>query len=212
MRIVGQPSSVALLLNALEKLRARVLILSTGFLSSPSDILNIAARRGIAVLVLAESTENAAQLMQLGVQGVIFRSANGNVVVEAVRRLSRGQPYMQSLNPDEGDVSEDLVGARVRDRLNDKELKIVAAVVQGYKNKEIAGQVYSTEQVIKNTLRNVFDKIGVSDRLELALFVAHHRMLAQATATATPPSTRPSIRQRPAASVMVPPARNNTIQ
>jgi DNA-binding NarL/FixJ family response regulator len=78
---------------------------------------------------------------------------------------------------------------RVRDRLTAKELRIVALIVQGYKNKEIAAQLGTTEQVIKNYLRNVYDKIGVSDRLELALFTIHHRILneaAAATAAAQP--------------------------
>jgi DNA-binding NarL/FixJ family response regulator len=78
------------------------------------------------------------------------------------------------------------VGARVRDRLTQKELKIIALIVQGFKNKEIAVQLGTTEQVIKNYLRNVYDKIGVSDRLELALFTIHHQILADAAAaTAT---------------------------
>lgn len=72
---------------------------------------------------------------------------------------------------------------RVRDRLSEKELRIVAAVVRGYKNREIAAEMYTTEQVVKNAMRVIFDKIGVSDRLELALFVLHHRMLAHATAS-----------------------------
>jgi DNA-binding NarL/FixJ family response regulator len=79
----------------------------------------------------------------------------------------------------------DQVGARVRDRLTPKELKIVALVVQGYKNKEIATRLGTTEQVIKNYLRNVYDKIGVGDRLELALFTIHHRILAEAAAAST---------------------------
>jgi DNA-binding CsgD family transcriptional regulator len=70
----------------------------------------------------------------------------------------------------------------VRERLSEKELRIIAAVVRGYKNREIAIQLFTTEQVVKNGLRAIFDKIGVSDRLELALFVLHHRMLAHATA------------------------------
>jgi DNA-binding NarL/FixJ family response regulator len=74
----------------------------------------------------------------------------------------------------------DAVGARVRDRLTPKELKIVALIVQGYKNKEIATKLGTTEQVIKNYLRNVYDKIGVSDRLELALFTIHHKILLDA--------------------------------
>jgi DNA-binding NarL/FixJ family response regulator len=79
-------------------------------------------------------------------------------------------------------ADNDMVGARVRDRLTPKELRIVALIVQGYKNKEIASELGTTEQVIKNYLRNVYDKIGVSDRLELALFTIHHRILAEAAA------------------------------
>ena len=92
-------------------------------------------------------------------------------------------------------TENDMVGLRVRDRLTAKELRIVALIVQGYKNKEIATQLGTTEQVIKNYLRNVYDKIGVSDRLELALFTIHHRILneaAAATAAAAVPQATQS--------------------
>jgi DNA-binding NarL/FixJ family response regulator len=52
--------------------------------------------------------------------------------------------------------------------------------VQGYKNKDIATELGTSEQVIKNYLRSIFDKTGVSDRLELALFTLHHRILLDA--------------------------------
>jgi DNA-binding NarL/FixJ family response regulator len=90
--------------------------------------------------------------------------------------------FIHSPNSLVTEISEDLVGIRVRDRLSEKELRIIAAVVRGYKNREIAAQLDTSEQVVKNALRVIFDKIGVSDRLELALFVLHHRMLAHATA------------------------------
>jgi DNA-binding NarL/FixJ family response regulator len=183
IRIVGQPQSAEQLLNALEKLRLRVLILSTKFLPSLPEVLEIAGEQQIAVLMLVENAEFASDFMRMGVQGVIYRSAGGNVVVEAVRRLSRGQSFLQSPHPGDSDTSDDFVGTRVRDRLTDRELRIVAAVVQGYKNRDIAMQLYTSEQMVKNCLRNIFDKIGVSDRLELALFVLHHRILAQATAS-----------------------------
>jgi DNA-binding NarL/FixJ family response regulator len=186
IRIVGQPQSTEQLLNTLEKLRSRVLILSTSFLPVLPEVKEIAAAREVALLMLVENTETASDFMRMGVQGVIYRCASGNVVVEAVRRLSRGEPFLQGPNMD-GEVSDDLVGARVRDRLSDRELRIIAAVVQGFKNRDIALQLYTSEQMVKNALRNIFDKIGVSDRLELALFTIHHRILAQATA-AVPPS------------------------
>ena len=82
------------------------------------------------------------------------------------------------------EIGEDLVGTQVRDRLSEKELRIIAFVVRGHKNREIAMQLFTNEQVIKKALSAIFDKIGVSDRLELALFVLHHRMLAHATSAA----------------------------
>jgi len=61
-------------------------------------------------------------------------------------------------------------------------MRIVALIVQGCKNREIAIRLKTTEQVIKNYLRSIYDKTGVSDRLELALFTIHHRVLAKAAA------------------------------
>jgi DNA-binding NarL/FixJ family response regulator len=75
-----------------------------------------------------------------------------------------------------------MVGTRVRDRLTPKEMRIVALIVQGCKNREIALRLKTTEQVIKNYLRSIYDKTGVSDRLELALFTIHHQVLARAAA------------------------------
>ncbi len=95
----------------------------------------------------------------------------------------RGQRYIQRSNVT-AIHSTDTVGARVRDRLTPKEMQIVALIVQGCKNKEIATQLNTKEQVIKNYLRAIYDKTGVSDRLELALFTIHHRVLAEAAARA----------------------------
>ncbi len=72
-----------------------------------------------------------------------------------------------------------MVGMRVRERLTPKEIRVVALIVQGCKNREIAIRLRTTEQVVKNYLRSVFDKTGVGDRLELALFTIHHKVLAQ---------------------------------
>jgi DNA-binding NarL/FixJ family response regulator len=183
IRIVGQPQSPEQLLNSLEKLRPRVLVLSSNFLSLLPDVSQIAQKHRTALLMLCDNTETGSDFMRMGVQGVIYRSASGSIVLEAVRRLAQGQSFLQGPNTTEAEINEDLVGARVRKRLSDRELRIIGAIVQGYKNREIAGQLLTTEQVIKNALRNIFDKIGVSDRLELALFVVHHRILAQATAS-----------------------------
>jgi DNA-binding NarL/FixJ family response regulator len=61
-----------------------------------------------------------------------------------------------------------------RDRLTAKEVQVALLVWQGLTNRDIAGRMSTTEQVVKNYLRSTFDKLGVWSRLELALYVANH--------------------------------------
>jgi DNA-binding NarL/FixJ family response regulator len=61
-----------------------------------------------------------------------------------------------------------------RDRLTNKEIQVAMLVWEGMTNRDIAERVGTTEQVVKNCLRNTFDKLGVWSRLELALYVASH--------------------------------------
>jgi DNA-binding CsgD family transcriptional regulator len=77
-------------------------------------------------------------------------------------------------------VPQDPVGERVRGHLTPRQMRIAALLIQGHKNKEIGLRLGTTEQAIKNELRNIYDKSGASDRLELALFILHHRTLAEA--------------------------------
>jgi DNA-binding NarL/FixJ family response regulator len=62
---------------------------------------------------------------------------------------------------------------RERSPLSQREREIVSLVAQGYKNREMAEKMYISEQTVKNHLHNIFDKLGVSDRLELALYAIH---------------------------------------
>jgi DNA-binding NarL/FixJ family response regulator len=143
------------------------------------SLLESVGSRGI---VIAENNEAAGAYIQQGFRGVVFRCVTGPALVECVRAVAGGDIWLppQQMVPDSPE--EDMVGTRVRDRLTPKEMRIVALIVQGCKNREIALRLKTTEQVIKNYLRSVYDKTGVSDRLELALFTIHHRVLAQAAA------------------------------
>jgi len=60
--------------------------------------------------------------------------------------------------------------------LNQRELEIVSGVVAGYYNKEIAEYFKISEDTVKHHLSKIFDKLGVSTRLELALFAVNHAM------------------------------------
>ncbi len=184
IRIVAQVQSWEQMLMTLEKFRPNVLAFAASLVPDLSFLLKAAETHHTRLIALAENGENAASYVSAGVHGVVFRNVTGEELLDCVHAISRGSNWLQQPVVTPEVAENDMVGARVRDRLTPKELRIVALVVQGYKNKDIAQELGTTEQVIKNYLRNVYDKIGVSDRLELALFTIHHRILAEAAAAA----------------------------
>jgi DNA-binding NarL/FixJ family response regulator len=186
IRIVSQPQSVNQLLNALENFRAHVVVLSSAFLCKLEEIEETAARQQTAILLIEEA--GSAMLAQTSpeIRGVMQRSADELTIVRSVRHLARGGKVLCLARHHLADFERGSVGLRVCQRLSHLELKITALVVQGYRNREIARKLGTTEQGIKNSLRKIFDKTGVFDRLQLALFVLHHRTLARAAENAHP--------------------------
>lgn len=185
LRIVAQAQTLEQTQMALERFRAAVLIASPALLPDLAPILAAAREQKTRVVLVAENGEDPAKYLKTGAGGVVFRSVTGSALVDCVRKVAKGETWVQDVRSLAEASDSDQVGARVRDRLTARELSIVALIVQGYKNKEIATRLGTTEQVIKNYLRNVYDKVGVSDRLELALFTIHHRILAEAAAAIT---------------------------
>jgi DNA-binding NarL/FixJ family response regulator len=182
IRIVAQVQSSDQIPMSLEKFRPNVLAFAANLAPNLHELVSSAAQTKTRLILLAETGENGHAYVNQGVHGVVYRNVTGPALLECVRKVAAGETWIQpqTLAPEEAE--NDMVGARVRDRLTPKELRIVALIVQGYKNKDIATELGTTEQVIKNYLRNIYDKIGVSDRLELALFTIHHRILAEAAA------------------------------
>ncbi len=192
MRIVAQAQTPEQIPMALERFRPNVVVSSVNFYPDLHMLAQAINKINGRLVLIAESGENTNALLAAGAHGVVFRNVTGPALLDCVRSVARGDTYIQDTAVP-AEVSEnDMVGARVVDRLTNKELRIVALIVQGYKNKEIAIELGTTEQVIKNYLRNVYDKIGVSDRLELALFTIHHRILAEAAAASAAGMTPPA--------------------
>ena len=183
MRIIAQCEDGARLRTAIQSFRSSLVIFSTGLGLDLAVTLGQLEAAGSKAILVVDKNEEVAPALVDRLDGMVGRSVTGPQLVECVRRVARGGRCVQR-----GTVAAmpevDLVGARVRDRLTPKEMQIVALIVQGCKNKDIATQLNTKEQVIKNYLRSIYDKTGVSDRLELALFTLHHRLLAEAAAKA----------------------------
>lgn len=183
MRIVAQCEDAERLFAAIDTLRGSVLLVSSSLRVDLKDLLARTRSAGSRIVLVAENAEQVVEDMAVLFDGVLCRNVPGTVLVDCVRRVAQGQRFVQRANVTTMQAA-DSVGSRVRDRLTPKEMQIVALIVQGCKNKDIATQLGTKEQVIKNYLRSIYDKTGVSDRLELALFTIHHRALAEAAAKA----------------------------
>jgi two-component system nitrate/nitrite response regulator NarL len=119
--------------------------------------------------------------LQLGAAGVVLKSAATDLLFKSIRSVMAGQHWIGR------EAVSDLVEALraqvaveppARDRfgLTPRELEITSAVVAGLSNKEIARKLTLSEDTVKHHLTNIFNKMGASNRLELALFAVHHRL------------------------------------
>ena len=181
MRIVAQCDEQVRVLAAVEAHRGAYLVVSTSMGINLPAVIALAQAAGTRIILVAENGTEISDSVAAGVAGIVFRNVTGTELIECIRRVAAGQRCVARSNVT-SIAAQDAVGARVRDRLTPKEMQIVALIAQGCKNKQIALQLKTKEQVIKNYLRSIYDKTGVSDRLELALFTIHHKVLAEAAA------------------------------
>ena len=182
LRIIAQCTDLERMYHAITTFPGSIVVFAASLHPDFARLGMLLETTGSRGIVVAENNEHAGIYLQQGFRGVVFRSVTGPALVECVRRVAAGETCLPTQVAPPELHEEDMVGARVRDRLTPKEMRIVALIVQGCKNREIATRLKTTEQVIKNYLRSIYDKTGVGDRLELALFTIHHRVLARAAA------------------------------
>jgi DNA-binding NarL/FixJ family response regulator len=179
-RIIAQCPDVERMMYAITTFPEAIVLFASSLRPDRGRLSMMLEEAGSRAVVIAEDNESASTYLRQGFRGILFRSATASALVECVRRVARGDKWAPAQLGIAVVPEEDMVGMRVRHRLTPKEMRVVALIVQGCKNREIAIRLKTSEQVIKNYLRSIFDKTGVNDRLELALFTIHHRVLAQA--------------------------------
>jgi DNA-binding NarL/FixJ family response regulator len=186
IRVVGQAETLPQTQSAVAKFSADVLIFECALAPNPveavAELLRQAPQLKIVVVTPSSDEQLTLDLFRRGAHGILSREVEPEVLVDCLRKVSAGEPWLEiqavhwvmeafrghNLRPS---------GARPKVQLTPKETLIVSCVTQGMKNKEIAIRVGTTEQVVKNYLRKVYDKLGVADRLELALYCLSHHVV-----------------------------------
>jgi len=186
LRVVAQADSLENLRSAIERYPTDIVLLEgsllTGTANAIPDLLHIAPDLKLIVQAVAADESQTVELYRRGVRGIVSRSISPDLLVRCVRRIAAGETWIDNqsvswvIEAYRAQASA-LVSPRTQPRLSPKEMAIITCITQGKRNKEIASQLGTTEQVVKNYLRKIYDKLGVSDRLELALYCLHNKII-----------------------------------
>src|ERR1700693_3645283 len=186
IRVVAQVETLPNLYAALQRYPTDVVVLEGQLIAGTIDAIPELIRQHPEAKLIVQVSEadeaNTVELYRRGVRGVVPRSISPDLLVKCVRKIADGETWIdnQSISwviEAYRSQASSLTNPRVQPKLSKKELAIIGCITRGMRNKEIAYQIGTTEQVIKNYLRKVYDKLGVSDRLELALYCLHHQIL-----------------------------------
>ena len=186
IRVVGQAETLAQAQSAVKKFSCDVVIFEAALAQNPVEAVGDLLRQnpGIRLVVVTPGAveELTLELFRRGAHGILSREVEPELLVDCLRKVAGGDMWLDSqaihwVMEAYRNQNSRPAGTRPKVQLTPKETLIVSCVTQGMKNKEIALRVGTTEQVVKNYLRKVYDKLGVADRLELALYCLNHHVV-----------------------------------
>lgn len=193
IEIVGEASDGRQVLQMVSELTPDIVLLE---LRMPSlDGLTIlrnlqlsGTKTKVVLLTFSEARDEFVEAMKFGCSGIVMKQGPIQLIVKSIRKVNEGEIWLDSSTTAAvmkhfSSASTERVGqagSRVRERspLSAREREIVQLVAQGHRNKEMAEKLYISEQTVKNHLHNIFEKLGVADRLELALYAVHNGLHA----------------------------------
>lgn len=187
IQVVGEASDGREVVQVVHDTRPDVLILDLRMpymdgLAALQALQQAEKKVRVIILTASEDKNEFVQAMKLGCSGIVLKQTAPELIVKSIRKVHGGEIWLDShttaavmrqfASPNDPGNGASPKG-RERSPLSQREREIVGLVAQGYKNREMAEKMFISEQTVKNHLHNIFDKLGVSDRLELALYAIH---------------------------------------
>jgi DNA-binding NarL/FixJ family response regulator len=189
LEVVAEASDYQSVLALAERYRPEIILFEPeGGGSALSILRDLQERRLPCRVILLTATEDAdllSQSVRYGVAGIVPKKSPTELLLKSIRKVNAGELWLDRATT--ADVVRQLAGRPIpaprnmpqTDKpvaLSRREREITALVAQGFRNREIADKLFISEQTVKNHMHNIFEKVGVQDRLELALYAIYHRM------------------------------------
>ena len=187
--VVGEASNGNQCIKMLDKFKPDILLLDLRMpekdgLAVLTEVNFESLPTRVIVLTAAEDDRDVIRAMRLGARGVVLKQSASDLLLKSIRQVHEGEIWLDNRMTaeviDAFKKSAESGQRREKPLLSDREKEVVQLVSQGFRNREIGEKLFISEQTVKNHLHNIFDKLGVSDRLELALYAIHHKLVDQA--------------------------------
>ncbi len=186
-QVIGQASDGMQAVSLTRQMKPDILLLDLAMplltgLNALRELEKAALPVHTILLTAAIDKPEIIEALQLGARGIVLKDSATELLLKSIRTVMAGQywvgresvadlvKFMRQPTPAPSGRSKNF-------GLTKRELQVVAAIVEGYSNKEIAHKFSLSEDTVKHHLTNIFNKAGVSNRLELALFAINHRLI-----------------------------------
>jgi DNA-binding NarL/FixJ family response regulator len=134
------------------------------------------------IMTTSTNQEELVEAVKLGAFGIVHKQVPTELLIKSIRKVHSGEPWLDLQTT--AAVMRQFASAGSRSTrharsssLTPREREILVLVAQGRKNKEIAKELFISEQTVKNHLHKVCDSLGVTGRIELVLYAVHHKIL-----------------------------------
>ncbi len=172
LQVVGEADTAAALMTTVAETSCDILLLDLQMERwALDDIRELAGLTKVIVLTASESVENAIVAMRLGARAVVQKRFAVQTLVEAIRAVAAGLVWMPPAL--QAEVASQWSSSASKP-LTSRETEIVRHVASGLRNAEIAQRLAITEATVKSHLNNIFDKLDLRDRVELAVYALRH--------------------------------------
>ncbi|HEY8669873.1 MAG TPA: response regulator transcription factor [Terriglobales bacterium] len=187
-QVIGEACNGVEAVNMVRELKPEILLLDLAMPRRPGlealrEMSTQASSVRVILLTAAAEKDQIVEALQLGARGVVLKDSATQILLKSIRAVMNGEywvgresvsnlvQYLRSMVEASGNEPR-----KNNYGLTPRELEVVSAVVAGYANKEIAQHFKISEDTVKHHLSNIFDKVGVSTRLELALFAVNQSL------------------------------------